>query len=140
MTAITSPTSLLAPTNLGKFERVDQGVDFMSSNPVRALAPGQVVSITKGMAGGTGHIIKVRLDHPVTVNGHTYYGIYYSEESPLVKVGQRILPNTAVMAAGGNEIGFLDQNMQMPPLIGGLGADTKPSVGGYDFYRWLGGK
>lgn len=138
-TAMTNPTALLKSGGL-KFARVDQGVDFVASRPVPAFAPGHVVSITGGMAGGTGHIIKVRLDHPITVNGHTYYGIYYSEQTPLVHVGQRVGQGTLVMAAGGNEIGFLDQNMQMPPLIGGLGAGTQPSIGGRDFYTWLGGK
>lgn len=132
--------SSVSTTSLGKFARVDQGVDFVASTPVKALVPGRVVSITKGMAGGTGHIIKVMLDHPVTVNGRTYYGIYYSEQSPLVKVGQHLRAGMAVMGAGGNEIGFLDQHMQMPPLVGGLGAGTQPSVGGQDFYAWLGGQ
>jgi murein DD-endopeptidase MepM/ murein hydrolase activator NlpD len=134
----TSPRGLTAPVGGGdKYERVDQGVDFMSTHPVKALAGGTVVSVTKGMAGGTGDIIKIKLDHPVSVNGRTYDQIYYSEERPLVRQGQRVTAGQAVMAAGGNELGFLDSRGQMAPLVGGLGAGTQPTQMGSDFLHLL---
>ena len=125
------------PLGNSKFARVDQGVDYVSPGPVGAFGPGTIMSITKGMAGGTGDIIKERLDKPVTVNGRTYNQVYYSEESPLVRAGQRVGFGQPVMKGGGNELGFLNQNGQMAPLVGGLGAGTQPTQMGNDFLAWM---
>ena len=135
-----APQGQSPPPSIGKFERVDQGVDYMASQPVGAVGSGTIESISKGMAGGTGYIIKERLDKPVSVNGRTYSQVYYSEENPLVKAGQRVGLNQAVMQAGGNEFGFLNQNGQMAPLIGGLGAGTKPTQMGQDFLSFMNGR
>lgn len=126
-----------APVDMGKFERVDQGVDYMSPKPVGAVGPGRIISITKGMAGGTGDIIKEQLARPVSVNGRTYRYVYYSEESPLVRQGQQVAAGQPVMAAGGNELGFLDNQGRMAPLVGGLGAGTQPTQMGADFLAFL---
>lgn len=131
------PTGRLAnPVPDAQFARVDQGVDFVSHAPVHAVASGTIESVSKGMAGGTGDIIKERLDQPVTVNGHTYDEVYYSEESPLVRQGQHVSAGSPVMAPGGNELGFL-QNGRFAPLIGGLGAGTQPTQMGADFLAFL---
>ena len=125
------------PVPSASFERVDQGVDYMAKSPVGAVGPGQIISITKGMAGGTGDIIKERLARPVHVNGRTYDYVYYSEEKPLVRQGEAVQAGQPVMGAGGNEIGFLDSGGHMAPLIGGLGAGTQSTQMGADFLAFL---
>lgn len=121
----------------GSFERVDQGVDFMATKLVRAVGDGVITSITKGMAGGTGDIIKEKLFKPININGRKYTGVYYSEETPLVKQGQRVSAGMNVMGSGGNELGFLDASGHMAPLVGGLGAGTQPTQMGSDFLALL---
>lgn len=113
--------------------RIDQGVDFMTSAPVKALGSGVIISVGGGMAGGTGTIIKQALDQPVTVNGRTYSAVYYSEQKPLVTQGQQVAAGDQVMGAGGNELGFLDANGNMAPLVGGVGAGSQPTQMGRDF-------
>lgn len=117
------------------FARVDQGVDYSVAGNVRAIGSGRIVSVTGGMAGGTGTIIKERLNQPIRINGRTYYGIYYSEGAGMVRAGQKVRAGQVVMGGGGVEIGFLNSRMQMPPLRGGLGAGTKPDQQGYDFAK-----
>jgi hypothetical protein len=131
---------LADPVPDSSFARVDQGTDYVSREPVRALADGVIVSHGGGMAGGTGDIIRQRFDHPVQVRGRTYYGAYYSEQQPLVQPGQHVKAGEPVMAAGSNEVGFLvGPNLAMPPLVGGLGAGTQPTQPGQDFEATVAG-
>lgn len=116
------------------FARVDQGVDYTGKS-VRAITSGDIVSVTGGMAGGTGTIIKQRFDSPVTVNGRTYYGAYYSEGNPVVQAGDHVNAGDIVMVGSSYEIGFLlGPHLVFPPLHGGLGSGTQPDQSGQDFY------
>jgi lysozyme-like protein len=131
---------LVDPVPDSSYARVDQGTDYVSRKPVEALADGVIVSHGGGMAGGTGDIIKQRFDQPVSVRGRVYYGAYYSEQRPLVRVGQHVKAGQPVMAPGPNEVGYLvGQDLALPPLVGGLGAGTEPTQPGSDFEATVAG-
>lgn len=139
---VNTPGTFTNPIPSGTFARIDQGTDYISKKNVVAVGAGTITSITKGMAGGTGDIIKEKLAQPVNINGRIYTGVYYSEEKPLVKAGQHVAAGMDVMGPGGNELGFLDENGRMTPLVGGLGKGSKPTLAGSDFdafVRSLGG-
>lgn len=130
---------LVNPVPDSEYGRVDQGVDYLSRAPVRAIASGRIESHDQGMAGGTGDIIRERLDKPISVAGRTYQGVYYSERAPLVDVGATVRAGEPVMEPGSNEIGFLvGDQLDLPPLIGGLGAGTQPTQPGQDFAALVG--
>lgn len=125
------------PVPNSSYARVDQGADYVSRGPVLAIGGGVITSVGGGMAGGTGTIIKEQLSSPITVNGHTYTGVYYSEEVALVKQGQKVMAGMPVMGPGGNELGFLDAGGSLTTLVGGLGAGTKPTQFGQDFASFV---
>lgn len=132
------PNSLTDPVPGASFLRIDQGVDYTAKTPVQAIASGVIESIQSGFGAGEGVAspteIVERFTHPVTIGANTYYGGYYAEEKPLVTKGQKVSAGDPVMAAGTNEIGFLvGQNLNLPPLVGGLGAGTQPTQPGKDY-------
>lgn len=126
-------------TARARFLRIDQGVDWDSPDTVRAVGDGHIVRVAPpgSIAGGTGQIVVQQLARPVTVNGHTYDQVYYSERTPLVQVPQQVAPGSPVMAAGSNEIGFARNGRVAAPLVGGLGAGTKATIEGRDFYDFV---
>lgn len=122
------------------YERIDQGVDTITTLPVRAPVPGTIfkVSPAGSWAGGTGEAAYERFDKPLAVNGRTYYGGYFAEEHPLVPEGAHVTAGQPVLAAGGNELGFLvGPSLQLPALIGGKGAGTQETQAGRDFASFL---
>lgn len=122
----------------GTFLRVDQGVDYDTPDVARAIASGTVSRVSaKSFAGGTGDVVYVTLDKPVTIGGRTYTQIYYAERTPLVKAGDRIQMGDPVMQGGSNEIGFANANHPAGMLKGGLGAGTQPTQAGQDFLSFV---
>jgi hypothetical protein len=123
-----------------KFGRVDQGVDVSQTRPYVSPGAGVVVRIGR-VAGGTNQGVYIRLDQPVTVAGRSYPGIYVWHTSPLVKPGQRVSAGQAIMSAGSAEVGFATADGRpVAPLVGGLGAGTKPTSSGQDMLAWISGK
>jgi hypothetical protein len=116
-----------------QFERIDQGVDYVSSRSYQALASGTVVYIDPNFWQGTPAVYE-RLDSPITVNGHTYDEIYYSETPALVQVGQRVRPGQAVIAGGAAEIGFAKGNLPAAHTVYHEGDQTSA---GQDFYAYI---
>lgn len=133
-------TGLVSPVSTrSRFLRIDQGVDWDTPDNVVAVGDGRIVRVAPpgSIAGGTGQIVVEQLDQAVTINGHTYSQVYYSERTPLVKLGQRVSAGSAVMAPGSNEIGFARNGYVAAPLVGGLGAGTQPTIEGRDFYAFV---
>ena len=125
---------MIAPvTPNAAFARVDQGVDYYQRQPYLAVGPGRVYAVTGGFSGGTGKAVYYQLDTPVTVNGRTYNQLYVAETTPLVKVGQRVKAGTPLATGGSAELGFANGRTPYAPLVGGLGADTRPTQPGQDF-------
>jgi Transglycosylase SLT domain len=113
--------------------RIDQGVDLTSGHPYPALAPGRVVHIDPDFWQGTPAVYE-KLDMPVSVNGHTYDEIYYSETRALVRVGQRLAVGEPVIAAGSVEIGFARGDL---PAAHGTYTEGVPTEEGSDFFTYL---
>ena len=90
--------------------RTDQGVDVTQSRPFVAFASGVVTYIDPNFFNGT-PAVYVKLNTPITVNGHTYDEVYYSETKALVHVGQRVSAGTPIIAGGNAEIGFAKDNL-----------------------------
>jgi len=118
------------------FERIDQGVDYSQVEPYVALGAGIVERISTGWAGGTGKAVYVKLNNPITIGGRTYTGYYVAETNPLVQVGQKVRVGQEIASGGAAELGFLI-NGAPTPLQGGLGAGTKPTQAGTDFYYFV---
>lgn len=117
-----------------KFGRVDQGVDYSQKGPYRAVGPGVVTRIApNSVQGGTGTALYYRLDHPITVNGHTYQEFYIWHTSPLVNEGDRVKAGTPLMSGGSAELGFAKDAAPVGKLVGGFGKGTKPTDAGKDF-------
>jgi len=133
--AVVSGTSAYSsPISSGaKFERIDQGVDYQQSGSYTALGSGIVTKIATGWAGGTGQAVYIKLDNPITIGNQTYDGYYYAETTPLVRLNQKVNVGQPIASGGSAEIGFL-VNGEPTPLQGGLGASTKPTQAGNDFY------
>lgn len=124
----------------GTFLRVDQGVDYDTPDVARAIRSGTVSRVSpKSFAGGTGDVVYVTLDKPVTVAGRTYTQIYYAERTPLVKPGDHVQMGDPIMQGGTNEIGFANANAPAGILKGGLGAGTQPTQAGQDFLTFVKG-
>jgi hypothetical protein len=116
-----------------QFERIDQGVDYVSSSPYQALAAGTVMHIDPNFWQGTPAVYE-QLDSPITVNGHTYDEIYYAETPALVHTGQRILPGQNVIGPGAAEIGFARGNLPAAHAVYHEGDQT---AAGHDFYTYV---
>jgi hypothetical protein len=116
-----------------QFERIDQGVDYVSSSPYQALASGTVVYIDPNFWQGTPAVYE-RLDSPITVNGRTYDEIFYAETAALVHVGQRLVPGQSVIGPGAAEIGFAKGNLPAAHAVYHEGDQT---TAGRDFYRYM---
>lgn len=115
------------------YARIDQGVDYSQSQPYTALATGTVEDVVSSWAGGTGKAVYVKMNTPVVVNGRTYQEYYVAETTPLVSKGQRIRVGQQIASGGAAELGFLI-NGKPATLVGGLGAGTKPTQAGQDFF------
>jgi hypothetical protein len=113
--------------------RIDQGVDLTSGRPYAALAPGRVVYIDPNFWRGTPAVYE-KLDVPVSINGHTYDEIYYSETSALVRVGQRLAAGDPVIAPGAAELGFARGDL---PAAHGTYTEGVPTQDGSDFFTYL---
>lgn len=118
----------------GSFARIDQGVDYVADKPVRALVPGTIIDVRSDMAAPNPTRIIEKFDQPIKIGSHTYYGGYYSEEQAMVNPGQHVSAGQDIMESGSNELGFLvGGNLQMPPLVGGVGAGTQPTLEGQQY-------
>jgi transglycosylase-like protein with SLT domain len=131
LTGLPFPGTVVGTSGL-QFERIDQGVDYVSSSPYQALAAGTVVYVDPNFWQGT-PAVYVRLDSPITVNGHRYGEMYYAETPALVQVGQRVLPGQAVIGPGAAEIGFAKGNLPAAHAVYHEGDQTTP---GSDFYSY----
>lgn len=127
------PLSLAVPAG-SKYLRSDQGIDFLSPGPVRAIAAGVVSAISSGWQGGSGKGVYVTFDTPVTVYGRSYSQMYSAESVPLVKVGQKVGAGDPIASPGSVEVGFWPS-----PLVGGTGAGTKVNLQALDFGSFLSG-
>lgn len=116
-----------------QFERIDQGVDYVSSRPYQALAAGTVVYIDPNFWQGTPAVYE-KLDTPVTVNGRTYDEIFYSETQALVHLGQRVVPGQAVIGPGAAELGFAQGNLPAAHAVYHEGDQT---TAGHDFFSYV---
>jgi hypothetical protein len=116
-----------------QFERLDQGVDYVSGHPYPAFASGTVVSIDRNFWQGTPAVYE-KLDAPIVVNGHRYDEIYYSETPALVRVGQRLVAGQPVIGPGAAEIGFAKGNLPAAHATYHEGDATRA---GRDFYRYM---
>ncbi|HJU36173.1 MAG TPA: lytic murein transglycosylase [Gaiellaceae bacterium] len=130
-------TSLpLAGTTVGigglQFERIDQGVDYVSSTPYQAFASGTVVHIDPNFWQGTPAVYE-KLDSPISVGGHVYDEIYYAETPSLVHTGQRLLPGQAVIGPGAAEIGFAKDEL---PAAHSIYHEGDQTPAGHDFYAY----
>jgi len=121
--------------------RTDEGVDFTSSSPYMAVAPGRVVHIDPNFYNGTAAVY-IRLDKPVSVNGRTYDGLYYAETSPMVRVGQHVTPGQDVIGPGNAEIGFARRfgksDASWLPAAHGVYHEGDPTQAGQDFLSTVG--
>lgn len=126
------PGTALGTSGL-QFERIDQGVDYVSSRPYQALASGTVVYIDPNFWQGTPAVYE-QLDRPITVNGRTYDEVFYAETAALVHVGQRLMAGQAVIGPGAAEIGFAKGNLPAAHAIYHEGDQT---TAGRDFYRYM---
>jgi hypothetical protein len=127
---------------------IDQGVDFDPKGPVRAIAAGRIYHVSGPHAFktpfGPGEAVYEHLDHPITIHGHTYYNVYYAEQTALVKVGHRVRAGQVVMSGGEDELGFARRDMSSPGPQGQLtvvhgphGRYSEPTTEGKDFYAFL---
>lgn len=136
-----SNLSALYNPQSGKITQVDQGVDIVSPEPFRAIGPGRIVHIDPNFYNGTPAVYE-KLDTPITVNGRTYNGVYYSETQALVHVGQKVSAGQAVTAAGVGEFGFAHQFGKQPsswlPAAHGTYDGQHPTQAGQDFANLLG--
>jgi hypothetical protein len=114
------------------FERIDQGVDYVSSSPYQALAAGTVVHIDPNFWQGTPAVYE-KLDSPITVGGHVYDEIYYAETPALVHVGQRLLPGQSVIGPGAAELGFAKGEL---PAAHSIYHEGDQTPAGQDFYTY----
>lgn len=123
--------------------QTDQGVDATSTSNFLAVASGRVVHIDPNFYNGT-PAVYIKLDKPVTVNGHRYPGLYYSETPALVHVGQRVAPGQAIIGPGTAEIGFArpfgSSSSSWLPAAHGTYTEGDPTAAGKDFASTLGGK
>src|SRR5215831_1717094 len=104
--------------------RVDQGVDAIQSSPYKAPAAGTIVKIDPNWYKGTPNIY-LKLDHPITIQGRTYPGMYFAETSliPGMKVGDRIKAGQAIAGGSPPGSGLGEQGFAAPhPLLGWMQA------------------
>ena len=140
--ATTKPKPIVVDpvTSGAQFERIDQGVDYSQTKDYVAVAAGTVYDVCHGcFVGGSDTAVYIKLNQPVTINGHTYQDVYYAETTPLVKQGQTVTAGEAIAAGGAAELGFASGDSPAAPLVGGLGAGTQPTQAGRDFYALIGG-
>lgn len=115
------------------FDRIDQGVDLSSNRDYGALAAGKIVHIDPNFYNGTAAVYE-RLAHAIKIGNQIYREIYYSETSPLVKVGQRVRAGQAVIGAGNAEIGFARNNL---PAAHNIYKEGMQTAAGKQFWRYL---
>jgi len=130
--SLSFPGSVVGSGGL-QFERIDQGVDYVSSGPYQALASGTVVYIDPNFWQGT-PAVYVKLDSPITINGRRYDEIFYAETTALVHTGQHIAPGQAVIGPGAAEIGFAKGNLPAAHAVYHEGDQT---TAGRDFYAYM---
>ncbi len=116
-----------------EFERIDQGVDYVSGHPYPAFASGTVSYIDRDFWQGTPAVYE-KLDSPIVVNGHRYDEIYYAETPALVRVGQRLVSGQSVIGPGDAEIGFAKGNL---PAAHSTYHEGDATSAGRDFYTYV---
>jgi hypothetical protein len=138
------------PASANFHDRVDQGVDFLGSGPIKAMGNGTVIEVNTGNTGwgppngpAPGLWLTYRLsDGPMA--GHV---VYVAEgANPTVKPGQKVTAGQVIANMNGSSIetGWANDQgtgaLSQTPQAGGIGGGNLPPTGtavGQDFENLL---
>lgn len=141
------------PAPGGKWEGLDQGVDFTgpAGTPIYAPASGRITKINLPSASNIGFLSSeyLHLDAPALIDGHSYSDIYLLEAQPTssvgahVEAGEQIASFTDQPITGGRGAGLSNQleiGFAMTPVGPPYGSPNPPwPPQGQEFWNWIRG-